>query len=41
MTDETGTAISRCRMIVACVDKRTRKPMNWPAEAMALFFQES
>jgi acyl-CoA thioester hydrolase len=41
MTDEAGTELSRCRMIVACVDKRSRKPMDWPAEAMALFFRES
>lgn len=41
MADEAGAAISRCRMVVACVDKRTRKPMDWPPEAMALFFQES
>ena len=41
MTDEAGTELSRCRMTVACVDKRSRKPMNWPADAMALFFEES
>ncbi|GMU65853.1 MAG: hypothetical protein AMXMBFR36_21270 [Acidobacteriota bacterium] len=39
MADEAGTAIARCLMVVACVDKRTKKPMDWPADAMALFFE--
>lgn len=40
MADETGRVLSRCLMIVACVDKRTRKPMDWPAEAMDRFFED-
>ena len=40
MADEAGKEISRCRMVVACVDKRNNRSMDWPTEAMALFFQE-
>jgi len=40
MADETGRVLSRCLMIVACVDRRTRKPMDWPAEAASLFFED-
>ena len=39
MSDDAGTPYSRCRMVVACVDKRTQRGMEWPAEAKALFFQ--
>ncbi len=40
MLDETGKNISRCLMIVAYVDKHTNRTMDWPAETMALFFEE-
>ncbi len=40
MLDEAGNALSRCTMIVACVDKSTRRAMDWPADAMSLFFEE-
>ena len=40
MVDEAGKDISRCLMIVAYVDKSTNRAMDWPAETMALFFEE-
>ena len=39
MLDEGGKTLSRCLMIVACVDKETSRSMDWPADAMALFFE--
>ncbi|HSB89567.1 MAG TPA: thioesterase family protein [Anaerolineales bacterium] len=39
MADEAGRDISRCLMVVTCVDKRTYRSMDWPAEATALFFE--
>jgi acyl-CoA thioester hydrolase len=39
IADQAGKAISRCLMIVTCVDKTTSRPMDWPADAMALFFR--
>lgn len=40
MLDDGGKTVSRCVMIVACVDKKTNRSMDWPADAMALFFQD-
>lgn len=40
MVDETGKDVSRCLMIVAYVDKSTNRAMDWPADTMALFFEE-
>jgi acyl-CoA thioester hydrolase len=40
MVDEGGKTVSRCLMIVACVDKETNRSMDWPADAMALFYQD-
>jgi len=40
MADDTGKVVSRCIMNVACVDKRTNRAINWPADAMALFFED-
>jgi len=40
MLDEGGKTVSRCLMIVACVDKQTKRSMDWPAEATALFFED-
>ena len=40
MADGKGTSLSRCLMVVACVDRRTHRSMDWPAEAAALFFEE-
>lgn len=39
MIDESGKTLSDCLMIVACVDKSTSRTMDWPADAMALFFE--
>ena len=39
IVDEAEREISRCLMIVTCVDKRTNRSMDWPADAMALFFE--
>jgi acyl-CoA thioester hydrolase len=39
MADRAGKEISRCLMIVACVDKATTRPMDWPADAIALFHE--
>ncbi len=40
MGDEAGRPLSRCLMIVACVDKGTDRAMDWPTDTMALFFEE-
>ena len=40
MADSGGKELSRCRMVVACVDKATQRPMDWPGEATALFYHE-
>lgn len=37
MVDEAGKQVSRCLMIVACIDKNTNRAMDWPADIMALF----
>ena len=39
MVDEAGKTFSRCLMIVACIDKNTNRAMDWPADTMALFFE--
>jgi acyl-CoA thioester hydrolase len=39
MSDEVGNTISRCLMLVACVDKHTNRAMDWPADTQALFFE--
>ncbi len=39
MADGTGRALSRCRMIVACVAKDTKRGTEWPADAVALFYE--
>jgi acyl-CoA thioester hydrolase len=41
IVDEAEQEISRCLMVVACVDRRTRRSMDWPEEARALFYRES
>lgn len=40
MSDTSEKVISRCLMIVACVDKTTNKAIDWPDDARALFFKE-
>ncbi len=41
MLDRGGNTLSRCLMIVACVDKSSNRAMDWPADAAALFFEGS
>ena len=41
MVDEAGKTVSRCLMIVAYVDKGTNRAADWPADTMALFFEEN
>jgi len=41
MSTATGKVLSRCFMVVACVDKSTNRSMDWPREAVALFFKDS
>jgi acyl-CoA thioester hydrolase len=41
MADANGKNISRCVMVAACIDKKTNKPMDWPEETVALFFQNT
>ncbi len=40
MVDEAGKNVSRRLMIVAYVDKSTNGAIDWPADTMALFFEE-
>ena len=40
ITDEAGRDISRCLMVVTCVDRTTSRSMDWPADAIALFFED-
>lgn len=40
MLDEAGNALSKCLMIVACVDKVTKRAMDWPTDTMPLFFED-
>lgn len=40
MNDKAGKTLSRCLMIVACVDKSTNRAMDWPEDAKALFFEK-
>jgi len=35
-----GKNVSRCMMIVACVDKKTMRPMDWQPDVMAMFFEK-
>lgn len=41
MLSAAGKVLSRCVMIVACVAKDTNRPMDWPVDAMALFFTDA
>jgi acyl-CoA thioester hydrolase len=40
MTDGNGKVLSRCRMVVAFVDKGTRRSADWPAHVTDLFFEK-
>lgn len=39
MSDSAATPLARCLMIVAHVDKATRRATPWPPDSMALFFE--
>jgi acyl-CoA thioester hydrolase len=39
IVDDGGKDISRCLMVVACVDRQTNRSMDWPLDAMAVFFE--
>lgn len=39
MVDEAGKTLARALMVVACVDKTTSRGMDWPGDAMALFYE--
>lgn len=39
MVDGAGRTLSRALMVVACVDKATNRGTDWPAEAIARFYQ--
>ena len=39
MVDQTGNHLSHCLMIVAYIDKNTKRAMDWPSDTMALFFE--
>ncbi len=39
MTNGSGKALSRALMVATCVDKTTSRGMDWPADAIALFFE--
>jgi acyl-CoA thioester hydrolase len=41
MADTAGGTLSRCAMIVACVDRRTNRAIDWPADAMAVFYEKA
>jgi acyl-CoA thioester hydrolase len=40
MADAAGKTVSRALMTVACVDKTTSRATDWPADAMALFYEQ-
>lgn len=39
MSDAAGKILSRALMVVACVDKATSRGTDWPAEAIARFYE--
>lgn len=41
MVDSAGKTASRCLMVVAHVDKETNRACDWPADRVALFFEET
>jgi acyl-CoA thioester hydrolase len=40
MSDAAGKDLARCLMIVAHVDRQTRRASDWPAERAALFYEK-
>jgi len=41
MLNSAGKEVSQCLMIVACVERGTNRAQDWPADAMALFFEKT
>lgn len=41
MADAAGKECARCLMVVAHVDKQTRRASDWPAQLQAPFFEDS
>lgn len=41
MVNSAGANVSRCFMIGCCIEKRTLRPMDWPSDIMALFFEKT
>lgn len=39
MNDGSAKVLSRCVMIITCVDKQTLRPRDWPTESIALFVE--
>jgi acyl-CoA thioester hydrolase len=39
IVNKAGKELSRCLMIVTCVDKATNRGMDWPADTIELFFK--
>ena len=39
MKDASGKTLSRALMVAACVDKETSRSTDWPADAMARFYE--
>ena len=40
MTNSQGGVVSRCKMVGVCIEKKTLRPMDWPAEVVAASFKE-
>jgi acyl-CoA thioester hydrolase len=40
MVNARGKEVSRCFMSVACVERETNRAQDWPADAVALFFEK-
>lgn len=40
MSDAVGKTVARCLMIVAHIDRQTKRSSDWPPERAALFFEK-
>lgn len=40
MADSAGKTLARALMTVACVDKATNRSIDWPADAIARFYEQ-
>jgi len=39
MTDASGKVLSKALMVAACVDRQTSRSIDWPADAIARFYE--